>query len=54
MLVYAKAIVAFAITVLLAGIAQGLIEGAAAAWITIIAGALGTVGVVVTRNRPVS
>lgn len=49
---YAKAIVAFVIVVLGGGIAQGLIVGAPAAWLTIVLGALATGGVYTVRNTP--
>lgn len=41
----------FVITVLLGGISQGLINGAAAAWLTIVIGALATAGVWIVRNQ---
>lgn len=49
---YAKGVTAFLVFVVAGGITQGLINGAAAAWATIIIGALGTTGVLVARNKP--
>jgi hypothetical protein len=49
---YAKAIVAFLVTVLGGAIAQGAIEGAGALWINILVGALGTYGVYQVTNKP--
>lgn len=49
---YWKGVVAFAVAVVGGGVAQGLINGAAAAWCTIVIGALATGGVVVARNQP--
>lgn len=47
----AKAIVAFVVAVVGGAVAQGLINGAAAAWATIIIGALTTAGVWATTNK---
>src|SRR4051794_30354149 len=47
---YLKAIVSFAVAVVAGGVAQGLINGAAAAWATIVIGALATAGVYVAKN----
>lgn len=46
----AKAIVAFIVSVVAGGIAQGLIVGATAAWATVIIGALTTIGVYAATN----
>lgn len=47
---YLKAVVSFAVAVVAGGVAQGLINGAAAAWATIVIGALATAGVYVAKN----
>jgi uncharacterized membrane protein YcaP (DUF421 family) len=49
---YAKAVIAFVVTVLLGAIAQGLIVGATAAWVTVVIGALATAGVYRVPNGP--
>lgn len=48
---WAKAIVAFLVAVVAGAIAQGLINGAAAAWATVIIGALTTIGVYGVANK---
>ena len=47
---YAKGTVAFVVSVVLGAIAQGLINGAAAAWATLVIGGLTTAGVVAKAN----
>jgi hypothetical protein len=49
---YAKGVVAFVVAVVAGGIAQGLIVGATAAWITIVIGAATTAGVIAKANTP--
>lgn len=49
---YAKGVVAFLVVVVGGALAQGLIVGATAAWCTVVIGALGTAGVVATKNAP--
>jgi len=49
---YTKSVVAFLVAVVAGGIAQGLIVGAAAAWVTIVIGALSTAGVFAAKNQP--
>lgn len=51
---YAKAIVTFAYVVLTNAVQQGLIEGTAGKWVTLVGGAAVVVGVVAVPNRPVS
>jgi len=48
---YSKAIASFVIAVIAGGIAQGLIVGAAAAWLTIVIGTLATAGVFAAKNQ---
>lgn len=48
---YLKAVVAFVVAVALGAVAQGLIVGAQAAWVSVVVGALASVGVYVTPNR---
>ncbi len=48
---YAKAYVTFAYVVLTNAVAQGLIEGAAGKWVTLVAGAAVTVGVIAVPNK---
>ena len=50
---YAKAYVTFAYVVLTNAVAQELISGTTGKWVTLVAGAAVTVGVVVTPNKPV-
>lgn len=47
---YAKTLVAFLVAVAVGAVAQGLINGAAAMWVTVIVGALATAGVYATPN----
>lgn len=49
----AKAITCL-VLVLSGAIAQGLINGAAAAWVTVVIGALATAGVYQATNKPAS
>lgn len=49
---YAKAIVTFLIACAAGAVAQGLINGQSALWITVIIGALATAGVTITKNTP--
>jgi hypothetical protein len=48
--VYAKGVVSLAISVVMGAVAQGLIVGAAAAWVTLVIGGLATAGVVGVGN----
>lgn len=45
-----KALVAFVVAVLVGAVAQGLINGAAALWVTLVVGALTTAGVWAAPN----
>lgn len=47
---YAKGVICFLIAVVAGAIAQGLIVGAAAAWCSVVVGALATSGVVAVKN----
>lgn len=48
---YAKGVVSFAVAVVAGGIAQGLINGAAAGWATVVIGAIATTGVIAKANK---
>lgn len=48
---YAKTVVAVVVAVLAGAVAQGLINGAAAAWVTVIIGALASAGVYRVANK---
>lgn len=48
---WAKTVVSIVIAVLAGGVAQGLINGAAAAWVTVIIGALASAGVYAAKNK---
>jgi len=49
---YLKAVVAFVVAVAAGAIAQGLIVGAQAAWVSVVIGALTTAGVFIVPNKP--
>jgi uncharacterized membrane protein YoaK (UPF0700 family) len=49
---YTKAIVAFVVAALAGAVAQGLIVGESALWVSVIIGALATAGVYTAPNKP--